>query len=235
MVRRVDRLLGPLTRSEYFFGFSPPRPCRRLQRACGCQCCGPVGPRGMPQTRRKSVNFVDPPAGGRSTRRNLVSELPAPPPAKKRVSGSESDGGFKFKRRKPAAQPNTANSSKEAAPTPASALKSARAAAPAPTPTPAPAPAPVYRRQHLPLRLRVRPRPRPRSNLPVPGPRGSSAPSLRLPQTTSTAWPLRCCERSCKHAMPSTPAMPRAPRRQRRSSEHCHCACMRSVARACSR
>ena len=136
-------MLGPLTRSEYFFGFSPPRPCRRLQRACGCQCCGPVGPRGMPQTRRKSVNFVDPPAGGRSTRRNLVSELPAPPPAKKRVSGSESDGGFKFKRRKPAAQPNTANSSKEAAPTPASALKSARAAAPAPTPTPAPAPAPV--------------------------------------------------------------------------------------------
>ena len=107
-------------RSESFFGFSPPRPCRRLQRACGCQCCGPVGPRGMPQTRRKSVNFVDPPAGGRSTRRNLVSELPAPPPAKKRVSGSESDGGFKFKRRKPAAQPNTANSSKEAAPTPAS-------------------------------------------------------------------------------------------------------------------
>ena len=92
-----------------------------------------------------------------------------------------------------------------------------------------------YRRQHQPLRLRLRARPRPRSNHPLPGPRRSSAPSLRLLQTTSTAWPLRCCERSCKHAMPSTPAMPRAPRRQRRSSEHCHCACMRSVARACSR
>ena len=95
----------------------------------------------MPQTRRKSVNFVDPPAGGRSTRRNLVSESPAPPQAKKRVSGPEEDGGFKFKRRKPAAQPNAANSSKAAAPAPPSALKPARAAAPAPTPTPAPAPA----------------------------------------------------------------------------------------------
>ena len=97
----------------------------------------------MPQTRRKSVNFVDPPAGGRSTRRNLVSESPAPPPAKKRVSGPEEDGGFKFKRRKPAAQPNAANSSKAAAPAPPSALKPARSAAPAPTPTPAPAPAPA--------------------------------------------------------------------------------------------
>ena len=97
----------------------------------------------MPRTRRKSVNFVDPPAGGRSTRRNLVSESPAPPPAKKRVSGPEEDGGFKFKRRKPAAQPNTANSGKAAAPAPPSALKPARSAAPAPTPTPAPAPAPA--------------------------------------------------------------------------------------------
>ena len=140
MVRRVDK--GPLTRSGKFFWFFS-SPWRRLQRACGCHCCGPVGPRGMPQTRRKSVNFVDPPAGGRSTRRNLVSESPAPPPAKKRVSVSEVDGGFKFKRRKPAAQPNTANSSKAAAPAPASALKSARAAAPAPTLTPAPAPVPV--------------------------------------------------------------------------------------------
>ena len=128
-------------------GSAPPlrAPCLQLFKAhqpppvsypCGT-------PRGMPQTRRKSVNFVDPPAGGRSTRRNLVSESPALPPARKRVSGPEEDGGFKFKRRKPAAQPNTANSSKAAAPAPASALKPARAAAPAPTPTPAPAPAPV--------------------------------------------------------------------------------------------
>ena len=97
----------------------------------------------MPQTRRKSVTIVEP--GGRSTRSNHVdvtSASSAPPPAKKRNSAPEEDDGFKFKRRKPAAQPDTANSRKAAAPALAATPKPVPAAT-APMPTPAPTPAPV--------------------------------------------------------------------------------------------
>ena len=100
----------------------------------------------MPATRRKSVTIVEPAGGGRSTRRNLASASPAPPPSKKRDSSApEEDDGFKFKRRKPAAQPKAANSRKAFAPAPAATPKPTSAlghTAPAPTPAPTPAPVP---------------------------------------------------------------------------------------------